>query len=66
MTDERQEPKLRARECDRCDGCGTYEGGKTLLTTCEVCGGCGFLVDDGTTLRALTEQDKKELQEYWR
>jgi DnaJ-class molecular chaperone len=28
-------------ECDRCDGCGWYEGGKTLQTTCEICGGTG-------------------------
>lgn len=27
--------------CDRCDGCGWYEGGKTLQTTCEKCRGTG-------------------------
>lgn len=29
--------------CDRCDGCGWYEGGATLKTTCEVCGGSGVI-----------------------
>jgi Zn finger protein HypA/HybF involved in hydrogenase expression len=29
--------------CDRCDGTGTYEGGKTLLTVCEKCKGTGLL-----------------------
>jgi len=28
-------------ECDRCDGCGWYEGGKTIQTKCEVCNGTG-------------------------
>lgn len=28
--------------CDSCDGCGWYEGGKTLKTTCEKCGGTGI------------------------
>lgn len=28
--------------CDRCDGCGWYEGGVTLKTPCEKCGGTGF------------------------
>lgn len=30
-------------ECDRCDGCGWYEGGKTLKTHCEECGGTGVV-----------------------
>ena len=29
--------------CDRCDGCGWYEGGKTLQTECEVCDGTGVV-----------------------
>lgn len=29
--------------CDRCDGCGWYEGGKTLQTKCEKCNGTGVL-----------------------
>lgn len=29
--------------CDRCDGCGWYEGGKTLQTDCEKCKGTGVL-----------------------
>lgn len=33
-------------ECDRCDGCGWYEGGPTLKTTCEHCGGTGAVKDD--------------------
>lgn len=28
-------------ECDQCDGTGWYEGGETLKTTCEHCGGTG-------------------------
>jgi hypothetical protein len=28
-------------ECDFCDGCGWYEGGKALKTTCEKCNGTG-------------------------
>lgn len=27
--------------CDRCDGCGWYEGGPTLQTKCEDCNGTG-------------------------
>jgi hypothetical protein len=30
-------------ECERCDGCGWYEGGATIKTTCEKCGGTGVL-----------------------
>lgn len=29
--------------CDRCDGCGWYEGGKTIQTSCEVCQGTGIV-----------------------
>lgn len=29
------------RECNQCDGVGTYEGGKYLETTCEACNGTG-------------------------
>lgn len=32
--------------CDQCDGCGWYEGGKTLKTTCEKCNGEGEIFDD--------------------
>lgn len=32
-----------AEYCDRCDGCGWYEGGKTLQTECETCGGTGLI-----------------------
>lgn len=28
-------------DCDQCDGCGWYEGGPTLQTTCETCQGTG-------------------------
>jgi hypothetical protein len=30
-------------ECDRCDGYGWYEGGVTLQTSCERCGGTGVV-----------------------
>jgi hypothetical protein len=42
--------------CDRCDGCGWYEGGKTLKTTCEVCGGTG--VKPGAAARCAPEGEK--------
>lgn len=29
--------------CDFCDGCGWYEGGPTLMTTCEKCNGTGIV-----------------------
>ncbi len=29
--------------CDRCDGCGWYDGGRTLQTKCERCGGTGVV-----------------------
>lgn len=38
--------KLRAfthEYCGDCDGCGWYEGGKTLKTTCGTCGGTGLV-----------------------
>jgi len=28
-------------ECDNCDGCGWYEGGQFIQTTCEKCKGTG-------------------------
>lgn len=30
-------------ECRDCDGCGWYEGGPTLQTRCEKCGGSGVV-----------------------
>lgn len=30
-------------ECDRCDGCGWYEGGPTIQTLCEKCNGEGII-----------------------
>lgn len=30
-------------ECDHCDGCGWYEGGRYLVTTCETCKGRGWI-----------------------
>jgi len=36
-------PKTQYEYCDRCDGCGWYEGGVTLQTQCEVCGGTGVI-----------------------
>lgn len=38
--------------CDRCDGCGWYEGGKTLQTTCHECGGAGRLYECAAGKRA--------------
>lgn len=31
--------------CDNCDGCGWYEGGKTLQTRCEKCKGTGKVTE---------------------
>lgn len=39
-------------ECDYCDGCGWYEGGPTLMTTCEKCGGNGFVEEERETPRS--------------
>ena len=36
--------RTKYEECDRCDGVGWYEGGKTLKTTCERCHGTGKVV----------------------
>lgn len=37
-------PKTSEKKyCDRCDGCGWYEGGPTLMTQCEVCDGTGVV-----------------------
>jgi uncharacterized phage protein (TIGR01671 family) len=30
--------------CDRCDGCGWYEGGQTIKTQCENCNGTGVII----------------------
>lgn len=32
-----------AEYCSECDGCGWYEGGKTLKTACKACGGSGLV-----------------------
>jgi DnaJ-class molecular chaperone len=37
------ETEIYKEECDFCDGCGWYEGGPTLMTTCEKCGGLGYI-----------------------
>ncbi len=36
--------KLKTELCDQCDGCGWYEGGKTLMTFCRTCNGTGEVV----------------------
>lgn len=35
-------PEIAIPECDQCDGCGWYEGGPTLKTTCISCGCTGL------------------------
>lgn len=35
--------KTRYEYCLRCDGCGWYEGGPTIQTNCEKCGGTGVI-----------------------
>jgi hypothetical protein len=37
-------------ECERCDGCGWYEGGSTIQTQCEVCGGTGAVEREATLI----------------
>lgn len=44
------------RECDRCDGCGWYEGGKTLQTRCEVCDGSGVIQTQSEAENAPTSR----------
>jgi hypothetical protein len=34
------------RYCDNCDGTGSYEGGPSILTKCEDCGGAGTVSDE--------------------
>lgn len=36
--------KILKADCDRCDGCGWYEGGKYIHTTCEKCHGKGYVI----------------------
>lgn len=36
-------PTKRVEYCDRCDGCGWYEGGECLKTTCDKCNGIGII-----------------------
>jgi len=36
----------RVEECDRCDGCGWWEGGKVLQSFCRQCRGTGVLACD--------------------
>jgi hypothetical protein len=36
-------PPKPAEYCDRCDGCGWYEGGKAIQTDCEKCNGTGVV-----------------------
>ncbi len=38
-----EKPKTDLHYCDRCDGCGWYEGGPTLQTRCEDCNGTGVI-----------------------
>lgn len=49
----------RKFECDQCDGCGWYEGGKTLQTTCETCRGNGFIVQPLAKVDKWEERAKK-------
>lgn len=37
----KRKKKTQRMYCDNCDGCGWYEGGKTLQTKCEKCNGAG-------------------------
>ena len=41
------ELRQNAKYCDRCDGCGTVDGGEALETTCDYCGGSGLLFTQG-------------------
>lgn len=43
ITTQKKVNKTEDYECDNCDGCGWYEGGKALMTTCEKCNGTGIL-----------------------
>jgi hypothetical protein len=63
MTKKRQAKKNRWHKptlvyCDRCDGCGWYEGGPTLQTGCEKCKGRGTLAVEGGAPTAMTKKPK--------
>ena len=49
--------------CDRCDGCGWYEGGQTLQVACEKCGGTG-LVSTEVPLSAPGSAEASEPKPY--
>lgn len=40
-------PKSHLEYCERCDGCGWYEGGPQMQTKCEVCNGTGVVRKPG-------------------
>ena len=47
--------------CDKCDGCGTYEGGPTyMFTKCEACAGHGVVLTEG--LKILTPEQVIEVK----
>lgn len=54
-------------DCIRCDGCGWHEGGETIQTRCESCGGSGqvarppsVLKPQGAGLNQVVEQLRVE------
>jgi dUTP pyrophosphatase len=49
------QPEIEMIDCDQCDGCGWYEGGPTLKTTCTVCKGVGKLPKITSSAHSFTE-----------
>lgn len=47
-------------ECDRCSGCGWYEGGETIQTHCEACDGHGIVLNEGR--KVLTPEQVAEAE----
>lgn len=54
--------KTTFEECRNCDGCGWYEGGKTLQTTCEKCKGRGVLAIERGVKRPITDAEHNRLR----
>lgn len=62
-TSDKSNPVEKTRfvkeECDLCDGCGWYEGGPTLITTCGTCSGTGFVLKEEVVKSKLSTEETK-------
>ena len=64
----RGKAKRHKTECRNCDGCGWYEGGKTIQTTCEKCAGKGWTWEDAAIADATREREHVQpaIEDYLR